>query len=43
VSWLRSHVLVTDRMMAAYLRNFARARAALGSGMGPRFARSLAG
>ncbi|MGO9230413.1 MAG: bacteriohemerythrin [Bryobacteraceae bacterium] len=26
--WLQSHVLVTDRMMAAYLRNFYRRRAA---------------
>ena len=42
-NWLRSHVLVTDRMMAAYLRNYARARAALGNGSGRRFARSLAG
>jgi hemerythrin len=43
VNWLRSHVLVTDRMMAAYLRNFARVRAAVGSGASPRLARSLAG
>jgi|ERR1017187_5381530 hemerythrin len=27
-SWLESHVPVTDRMMAAYLRNFERRRAA---------------
>jgi hemerythrin-like metal-binding protein len=26
--WLQSHVLVTDRMMAAYLRNYERRRAA---------------
>jgi len=26
--WLRNHVAVTDRMMAAYLRNFERRRAA---------------
>jgi hemerythrin len=26
--WLQSHVLVTDRLMAAYLRNFERGRAA---------------
>jgi hemerythrin len=43
VTWLRSHVLVTDRMMAAYLRNFARARASRSSGASPRLARSLAG
>jgi hemerythrin-like metal-binding protein len=28
VGWLEGHILVTDRMMAAYLRNFGRRRAA---------------
>jgi hemerythrin len=29
--WLRSHIRLTDRMMAAYLRNYARERKALAS------------